>query len=53
MAEPIIFDIRINGKGGHASEPHRFNNPVEAGTEFLTKVKEVTFIQIRFKFLRF
>ncbi len=33
--------IKILGKGGHASEPHKFNNPVMAGSHFIQNVSEV------------
>jgi amidohydrolase len=41
MSDPVIFKIIIHGKGGHASEPHRFNNPVMAGSLFLQEVSKM------------
>jgi len=35
MSDPTVFKIKIQGKGGHASEPHKFKNPILPGIEFL------------------
>ena len=37
----MVFKIKIIGRGGHASEPHKFNNPVSAGVSFIQKISEV------------
>lgn len=39
------------GKGGHASEPHKFNNPVQCAAEFLYTIhKELSEIKGEFTF---
>jgi hippurate hydrolase len=43
MSDPIILTIKIIGRGGHASEPHKFINPVMLAARFLVKIHEVSF----------
>ncbi|CAD8075815.1 unnamed protein product [Paramecium primaurelia] len=35
MSQPIQMQFDFVGKGGHASEPHKFNNPVQCAAEYL------------------
>lgn len=44
MASCDEIHIRVNGKGGHAAEPHRINNPILAASELaliLNKLNEL------------
>lgn len=46
MSQPIVMVLTLKGKGGHASEPQKFNNPVQCGAEFLSQIsKELSEIQ--------
>ena len=38
MSEPVMMKLEITGKGGHASEPHKFKNPTTCGAEFICTV---------------
>ena len=51
MSEPVMMNLHITGKGGHASEPHKFNNPTTCGAEFICTVNnELSQIKRNFTF---
>ncbi|MDQ0428580.1 amidohydrolase [Planomicrobium stackebrandtii] len=41
MAGRTYFKLKIQGKGGHGSTPHRANDPIVAGAHFVTAIQTV------------
>lgn len=41
MASETLFEINIAGQGGHASSPHRVNDPVVAATQILASLQTI------------
>lgn len=42
MAGITLFDITINGKGGHGSVPHLAKSPITTGADMVMKLNQVT-----------
>ena len=41
MASCDEIHLHVNGKGGHAAEPHRINNPIIAASELILRLNEL------------
>ncbi|GLO62008.1 amidohydrolase [Vibrio sp. MACH09] len=41
MASETLFDIKIKGQGGHASSPHRINDPIVVAAQVMSSVQAI------------